>query len=121
LPLGADWRSVNVAAQREDARSMLALYRSLIALRRREPALELGRYRPLPAKGDVLAYIRTARENEPSFLVALNLGSGPQRLTLERGGTVALSTHLDRANERADSVLELRPDEGVIVKLANGD
>jgi alpha-glucosidase len=121
LPLGADWRSVNVAAQREDARSMLALYRSLIALRRLEPALELGRYRPLPAKGDVLAYIRTARENEPSFLVALNLGSGPQRLTLERGGTVALSTHLDRANERADSVLELRPEEGVIVRLANGD
>ena len=62
LPLGADWRSVNVAAQREDARSMLALYRSLIALRRREPALALGRYRPLPAEGDVLAYLRTARE-----------------------------------------------------------
>jgi alpha-glucosidase len=120
LPLGADWRSVNVAAQREDERSMLALYRSLIALRRREPALALGRYRPAPAEGDVLAYLRTARGHEPSFLVALNLGSKPQRLA-QAGSTVVLSTHLDRANERTRGVLELRPDEGLIVKLAYGD
>jgi alpha-glucosidase len=121
LPLGADWGSVNVAAQREDARSMLALYQSIIALRRREPALEVGRYQPLPAEGDVLAYIRVARRNEPSFLVALNLGSRPQRLAAARDGTVVLSTHLDRANERAARVLELRPDEGLIVRLAYGD
>jgi alpha-glucosidase len=112
---------VNVAAQREDARSMLALYQSIIALRRREPALEVGRYQPLPAEGDVLAYIRVARRNEPSFLVALNLGSRPQRLAAARDGTVVLSTHLDRANERAARVLELRPDEGLIVRLAYGD
>jgi alpha-glucosidase len=121
LPLGSDWRTINVAAQREDARSMLALYRSLIALRRREPALELGRYQPLVAAGDVLAYRRRARQNEPSFVVALNLGSRQQRLALARGGTVALSTHLDRADERAGNVLKLRPDEGLIVRLANGD
>jgi alpha-glucosidase len=100
---------------------MLALYRSLIALRRREPALELGRYQPLLAGGDVLAYRRRARQNEPSFVVALNLGSRQQRLALARGGTVALSTHLDRANESAGNVLKLRPDEGLIVRLANGD
>jgi alpha-glucosidase len=121
LPLGADWRSVNVAAQREDERSMLALYRALIALRRREPALELGRYQPLAAESDVLAYLRVGRRHEASFLVALNLGSRPQRFAAARDGTVALSTHLDRANERAARVLELRPDEGLIVRLAHGD
>jgi hypothetical protein len=49
------------------------------------------------------------------------LGSRHQRLSLARGSTVALSTHLDRANERAGNVLKLRPDEGLIVRLAHGD
>ena len=61
-----------------------------------------------------------ARGHEPSFLVALNLGSKPQRLA-QAGSTVVLSTHLDRANERTRGVLELRPDEGLIVKPAHGD
>ena len=78
-------------------------------------------YQPLPAEGDVLAYLRAARQNEPRFLVALNLGSRHQRLALPRGGSVALSTHLDRAGERTGGALELRPDEGLIVRLANGD
>ncbi len=38
----ADYRAVNVEAQRADDRSMLSLYRALIALRRREPALSIG-------------------------------------------------------------------------------
>ena len=100
LPLGADWRSVNVAAQREDERSMLALYRSLIALRRREPALALGRYRPAPAEGDVLAYLRSPRGHEPSFLVALNLGSKPQRLA-QAGSTVACFPRISTARTSA--------------------
>ena len=37
---------------------MLALYRALIALRRREPALAVGGYAPVAAEGDVLAYRR---------------------------------------------------------------
>ena len=96
---------------------MLALYRELVALRRRAPTLEFGRYKPLPAEGDVLAYLRTGRRQEPGFLVALNFGSRPQRLALEHSGTVALSTHLDRAGERAGGTFELRPDEGLVVEL----
>ena len=121
LPVSPDHETVNVAAQRQDPKSMLALYRELVALRRGAPALELGSYQPLPADGDVLAYLRTAPGDEPGFLVALNLGSRPQRFALPRSGTVALSTHLDRAGERARGTLELRPDEGLIVRLANGD
>jgi len=121
LPVSPDHRLVNVAAQRQDPKSMLALHRALIGLRRRAPALALGSYQPLPAEGDVLAYVRSAGADEPSFLVALNLGSREQRLALPRSGRVALSTHLDRAGERARGALELRPDEGLIVRLANGD
>jgi len=107
--------------QGHDAVVVKGLHRALIGLRRRAPALALGSYQPLPAEGDVLAYLRSAGADEPSFLVALNLGSREQRLALPRSGSVALSTHLDRAGERARGMLELRPDEGLIVRLANGD
>ena len=44
LPLADDFAAVNVAAQRDDPTSMLTLYRALIELRRREPALAVGDY-----------------------------------------------------------------------------
>ena len=121
LPVAADYREVNVAAQRDDPKSMLALYRRLIDLRRAEPALEVGRFEALETGSDVLAYVRAAREGERSFLVALNLGGQPQRVAVPREGALALSTHLDRAQERVGATLELRPHEGVIVRLADGD
>jgi alpha-glucosidase len=120
LPIGADYREVNVAAERDDPKSMLALYGRLIALRRGEPALEVGRFEPMKTDSDVLAYIRRSRRDESDFLVALNLG--PRRHVVRlpvsaRGGTVSLSTHLDRLDEPVADTLELRPDEGVIVRL----
>ncbi|HUQ27673.1 MAG TPA: alpha-amylase family glycosyl hydrolase [Usitatibacter sp.] len=118
LPLADDYREINVESERDDPGSMLALYRRLIALRRGEAALEVGRYHPVESGGDVLAYARGGREGESNFLVALNLGPQPQSLGLgERSGRIALSTHLDRAGERATKTLELRADEGVIVRL----
>src|ERR1043165_273369 len=45
LPLSSDHREVNVNAQHANPRSMLSLYRALIALRRREPALAGGGHR----------------------------------------------------------------------------
>ncbi|MBV9775385.1 MAG: DUF3459 domain-containing protein, partial [Gemmatimonadetes bacterium] len=121
LPLADDFREVNVEVERDDPRSVLALYRSLIALRRGEPALEVGRFEPVEAEGDVLAYLRRSPEGGGDFLVALNLGSTPQvlpRPASAPGGTVALSTHPDRAGERVEGNLHLRPDEGVVVRLA---
>jgi alpha-glucosidase len=117
LPIDERYREVNVEAARADPRSMLALYHQLITLRRGEPALEIGRFEPVESHGDVLAYVRRAREAEGVFLVALNLGAQPQGLKLAHDGRIALSTHLDRAGELATKTLELRGDEGVVVRL----
>ncbi len=116
LPLAADWREVNVEAQRRNATSMLSLHRALIELRRKETRLEVGDVKLLEAPGDVLAYVRGG-----AFLVALNLGGKPQRVAAPGDGTLALSTRLERAGERTGKVVELRPDEGLIVRLAHGD
>ena len=59
LPLGDDADVRNVAVQREDPDSMLALHRDLLSLRRAEPALRAGDHRTVAAEGDVLAYERS--------------------------------------------------------------
>ena len=116
LPLAADFATVNVEAQRSDPGSMLALYRALIELRRREPALAVGGYAPLAAEGPVLAYRRWHGGRQ--LLIALNLGSAPAtlRLPAELGrGQVLMSTLPGAGPPPEHDRLELRPDEGLIV------
>ena len=89
--------AVNVAAQRDDPRSMLSLHRALLALRRefvREP------YETLAADDATLVFRRGA------FVVALNLSGEPAE---RPPGELRLSTELDGG---ADA---LRPNEGVVL------
>ena len=115
LPIAADADQQNVAAMRDDPRSLLTLYRRLIDLRRSEPALSIGSYSTLPAEEDLLAYVR--READRQFLVVLNLGHEPERheSSLMVEGRIVLSTHLDREDEVVDGPVDLRPDEGLII------
>lgn len=116
LPLAADYRENNVEVEREDPKSMLSLYRRLIALRQAEPALMVGRYSALPVAGGVMAYIR--QEGGRLLLIVLNMGSEPivYNLTSDKRGRVVLSTHLDRDGEQVGGEVELRGDEGLILE-----
>jgi len=123
LPISPNHRVVNVDAQRDDPRSMLVLYQRLIALRRAEPALEIGRFEPIECDGDVLAYTRRSRRDESAFLVALNLGGNGHTLKLPADcarGIVALSTHARRTGDLVAGELKLQANEGVVVRLARG-
>lgn len=118
LPVPANFSEVNVEAERDDPLSMLTLYRRLIGLRREHPALRRGAWKPLCVQGDAFIYLR--KEETRHLLIALNMGSEPCALLLQsplRGGTVLLSTHLDRDAEPVADELDLRSDEGVIVEL----
>src|SRR6185295_17042801 len=75
LPVADDYPVVNVDAENHDPKSMLTLYRRLLALRRAHPALYAGRYQPVAMTGDLVAYVR--REGSEAFLIALNLGAEP--------------------------------------------
>jgi alpha-glucosidase len=114
LPLPSNYQDLNVEAQRRDPRSMLALYKRLIALRRAEQALHADRIELLEPAGNVLAYRRGG-----AFQVALNLGDQFARVPLPPNATIVLSTHLDRENERGAKIVALRPHEGLIVRLAD--
>lgn len=119
LPIADDYRLVNVAAERDDPRSMLALFRRLIALRRALASLAWGSYRALDVPvADALAYLREADGRR--ILVALNLSPRPQRLDLAAGaaaGIVLCSTHLDREDSVDLAQLALRGHEGLIVDV----
>lgn len=106
LPLHADWRSRNVAAQDADSGSMLALTRALLALRRAEPALELGELALLDAPDGVLAYER--RHHGRTLRIVLNLT--PREVTVAWRGVPLLSTRAGRAEPG-----KLRPDEGLVL------
>jgi alpha-glucosidase len=120
LPIAEDYASVNVKAQSTDPTSMLALYRRLIQLRRREPALSIGTYTAVPAEGDVLAY-RRQFEGARRYLVVLNLASEPTvfHRPIHQPGVIAISTHSGREAEPVAGQIELRADEGLVIQLAD--
>lgn len=112
LPLGEGWQRRNVAAERDDPNSMLALHRALLNLRRSTPALATGRIWLLEAEGDVLAYAR--EQDGETVIVALNLGPHPAPVDLPAARPV-LSTVPGPLADTAPSIL--RPDEGLILKV----
>jgi alpha-glucosidase len=102
----------NVALLDADPRSILSLYRALIELRRKLPALSAGAYVPVRADGDLLVYRR--EHEDRAVTVALNLGAGPATVAMS-SGELLLSTFMDGQGEKIDGTLRLRGNEGVIV------
>lgn len=116
LPLDEDYATRCVEAERQDPSSMLSLYRSLILLRKREPALAIGRYEALDVGPSVFAYVR--EHGSRRLAILLNLTAEPQRVTLPadaRAGTVLLSTSAVQPGATLDRLSHLRPNEGVIL------
>jgi alpha-glucosidase len=109
LPMAGGWRTRNVAVQGD--RSILAFYRRMLALRNHTPVLHTGGYRAMEGPRDAFVFERF--DGDDRLVVALNFGSEPA--AVEISGTVLVSTMLDWDGP-VDRV-ELRPDEGVIVRL----
>jgi alpha-glucosidase len=116
LPITEDFSARNVDAQRRDPRSLYSLYRELLTLRRKHPALATGGYQPVAAQGDVLAYMR--EQHGERFFVALNFGGADASVAMPEGkGTVVLSLLGGRSGEPAQGRLELAGSDGMLVKL----
>ena len=117
LPLSSDHTVLNVERQRADPISMLSLYRALIVLRRREPALSVGVLVKVEAIGSVLTYRRFHAGRWLS--VALNFSNEPQALKNgSDANEILISTHLDRTERSNGAFVVLRPNEGIVMTAA---
>jgi alpha-glucosidase len=119
LPLETSYRNRNVARQKDEPASVLDLYRRLIELRRRHKALQIGSYRPIVAADELLLFVR--EHDGEKLLMALNVGQESMSVRFANGllrGEILLSSFGDRDTELIDGDVNLRSDEGTIIKLA---
>jgi len=109
----------NVEMQQHDVYSMLTLHRQLITLRANEPALAAGRYVPVFADNQMLAYIREAADAD-TFLIVLNLTHLPcyfRPPNFSFSGKVEISTIPESAGIQLSDTISLDGDEGLIIRL----
>lgn len=118
LPMAGDATRVNVAAQRDDARSLFSFYRRLLRVRKASLALRLGQYRSLRSARGVYAFEREA--DGERLYVALNFTGAEGYVTLPTASAeLVLSTDDERSEQRGGTRVELGPNEGVILRAAH--
>ena len=107
-----------MAAQEQDPRSLLALYRGLIAVWNREPALTEGLQTPVRHRGPLLVFRRELHDRR--LLVVLNMSGDDQQFDfseLRSKARVLLSTSLGGHDGFCDHAVRLRGHEGIILAL----
>jgi alpha-glucosidase len=120
LPIAADYTQTNVAIEREDRHSTLALTRALLQLRRTTPALSVGSYTPIEGvPDDCFVYMR--QFGKQRHIIALNFSGNEQQVHLPKIGSarILLSTHLDREESLDLASLRLRGDEGYLIEVGD--
>ena len=116
LPVLDAYDRRNAATLADDDRSILTLYRRLIWHRKRHLALSVGDYTPLTSPDNTYVYIR--QHADERYCVLLNFNATPVTIDLPTAtGTLILSTGLDRAETTITSPIELRADEGLLIRL----
>jgi alpha-glucosidase len=117
LPVDPSYGSCNAENLRDDAASILNLYRTLLSIRRKHVALHSGACRLIGVQGTALLYERIAGLER--IVVYLNFGNADQPISPQKGkkSSVLASTHLDRTAVESDVIL--RPNEGLTVLTEN--
>jgi alpha-glucosidase len=118
LPIGPGHRERNVRSESADPDSVLALYRRLLALRRRSPAIRSGTHRRIEAGPRLMAFLREARALR--HLVVVNLSSEPAAFGLGGGGTVEVATSARLEGRRIEGTCRLEGDQAVVILLDRG-
>ncbi len=119
LPVADDYRHNNVEVEINQADSVLSLVHSLIRLRRKEKALQLGDYKSHEAPDGLFVFSRTEGANR--FVILLNFSDQvivwaiPSIL---RRGRLRFTTHITFAdNQLTERTVTIRENEGIIVEI----
>jgi len=91
LPVAPNYKTVNVAAEAGDPKSMLSYYRTLIHLRKENAALREGTLKMIDEDNhNVLSFLRIGAGK--TVLVSVNFTANPQTIRFEKGLKVLLSS-----------------------------
>jgi alpha-glucosidase len=116
LPVAPGYAVVNVEKETADHTSMLSLYKLLVATRRHSDVLRYGTYVPIDSSPAVFAYRREYKSEE--LVVLLNFTADTQDISIAGlRGVIAVSTHMDAAQQTVLEHVTLRPNEGVIIEV----
>ena len=118
FPVAQDYRQVNVESQERNPRSLLAVYRRLIALRKAESSLTDGLQSPIGRRSSLLFYRRELPNRK--LLVVLNMAADEVRFDfreLAMKARLLLSTFLDKEGESLEQEVQLRGNEGLVLAL----
>ena len=120
LPLQGDWPTINAKVQSGQERSMLNLYRRLLALRRQHPALQGGPLSDVTTEGAVLRFCREMVAGSEAagerFQILLNLGDAPATAHSPRG-RIVLTTLMDGEGGRVNGPVTLEAGEGLLIQV----
>jgi alpha-glucosidase len=89
LPIAVDHKARAVDAQDSDPGSVLAVYRRMLAFRRRHPALARGSFEIGPTAAEYVSFIRELADE--TLFCAFNLSDAGQTVTLPEGDWQILS------------------------------
>jgi alpha-glucosidase len=114
LPLVWDWPKFTVETETFDGRSMLALYRRLLELRRLIVSLHAGAVTDVKADEGVLSYARVSGDDR----IEVYLNFGDEVRWVECGaGRVLVSSLMDVEKPVVSGWMSLRANEGVVVEV----
>jgi alpha-glucosidase len=112
LPVGSDYKTVNVAAEENNPDSLLNYYRKLIRLRKENPQLRDGDFVPVDeSNNSVLSYLRKTSDGK-AVVVVLNFTSSPQTVNISVNGKGVSGKH-------AKTILASYANAGYTNDLAN--
>lgn len=119
LPIGDNFKTVNVHHEKADPGSMFSLYKSLLNLRKNSSTLRRGAYVPLQAKSpDVFSFERTLGDDR--IVVYINFGENVFREDLPAHSgeaSMIFSTSAENGSQDLSGNLELLPLEGYVIRL----
>ncbi len=117
LPLSKDYKVFNVEQEIQEDTSFLSLYKDLITLRKKEPALSIGKYEPIDLQDDLIVY-RRVHENK-KFLVILNLGTEKTTYIPDFvfTGEIVANVYPGKKNKKIKDLVSIDRNEGVVIRL----
>lgn len=120
LPISPGAEQLNAKSQAEDLHSILCLYRDILEMRRRSPALRLGRYESQETNPEVFGYIRSYGEER--LLIISNFSNRRIERPLTDPSSIGrasivLSTAGNLSRDVDVAGLALGPEEGIVLRL----